>query len=68
MDIYTLPNVKQIAGGGRLHGTGRSAWCFVTAWSGGMGRVGDARGRGYGDVCVCIADSLCYEAEANTPL
>ena len=25
-------------------------------------------GRGYGDICICIADSLCYKAETNTPL
>ena len=29
---------------------------------------GDARGRRYGDICICIADSLCYTAETNTPL
>ena len=28
----------------------------------------DARRRRYGDVCICIADSLCYTAETNTPL
>ena len=26
------------------------------------------RGRRYGDICICIADSLCYKAETNTPL
>ena len=25
-------------------------------------------GRLYGDICICIADSLCYKAETNTPL
>ena len=25
-------------------------------------------GRGYGDICICIADSLCDTAETNTPL
>ena len=25
-------------------------------------------GRGYGDICIHIADSLCYTAETNTPL
>ena len=24
--------------------------------------------RGFGDICICIADSLCYIAETNTPL
>ena len=27
-----------------------------------------ARGRRYGDICICIVDSLCYKAETNTPL
>ena len=26
------------------------------------------RGRRYGDICIHIADSLCYKAESNTPL
>ena len=29
---------------------------------------GDARWRRYGDICICIADSLCYKAETNTQL
>ena len=29
---------------------------------------GDARGRRYGVTGICIADSLCYKAETNTPL
>ena len=29
---------------------------------------GDTRERRYGDICICIADSLCYKAETNTPL
>ena len=32
------------------------------------GWEGDARGRRCGDMCMCIADSLCYTAETNTPL
>ena len=40
MDIYTLPNVKQIASGKQPHSTGRSARCFVTTQRGGIGRVG----------------------------
>ena len=31
-------------------------------------REGDARGKRYGDICICITDSLCYKAETNTPL
>ena len=26
------------------------------------------RGKRYGDICICITDSLCYTAEANTTL
>ena len=29
---------------------------------------GDARGMGYGYICIRIADSLCYKAGTNTPL
>ena len=32
------------------------------------GREGDARGKRYGHICICIADSLFYKAETNTPL
>ena len=39
MDIYTLPNVKQIASGKQPHSTGRSAGCFVSTYRGGIGRV-----------------------------
>ena len=28
-------------------------------------REGNARGKRYGDICICIADSLCYKAETN---
>ena len=30
-------------------------------WEG--GREGDARGKRYGDICICIADLLCDTAE-----
>ena len=33
---------------------------------GGVG--GDARGKRYGDICICKAVSLCYKAETNTQL
>ena len=29
---------------------------------------GDARGRGYWDICTSIADSLCYTAATNTTM
>ena len=35
----------------------------------GIGRVGERhKGRRYGDICICIADSLCHTEETNTPL
>ena len=40
MDIYTLPNEKQIASGKQPHSTGRSAQCFVPTKRGGIGRGG----------------------------
>ena len=27
---------------------------------------GDARGKRYGDICICIVDSLCYKAKTKT--
>ena len=38
----------------------------LEGWDRGGGREGDARGKRYGDICICIADSLCYKAETNT--
>ena len=40
----------------------------LEGWDGEGGSEGDTRGRRYGDICICIADSLCYKAETNTPL
>ena len=54
MDIYTLPNVKEIASGKQPHSTGRSAQCFVTAWVGGMGRVGGREMQEGGDMGTCV--------------
>ena len=31
-------------------------------------REGDARGKRYGNICICITDSLCYKAETNTTI
>ena len=47
MDIYTLPNVKQLASRKQQHSTGRSARCFVTTQRGGIGR-------GYGDISIWL--------------
>ena len=71
IDIYTLPNVKQLAGGKQQHSTGRSARCFVMmTYRGGIGRMGGRlpRGRGYGDMCMHMADLLCCATETNTVL
>ena len=32
------------------------------------GWEGDERGKRYGDICICITDTLCYTAETNTTL
>ena len=50
MDIYTLPNVKQLASGKQLHSTGRSALCFVTTERGGIGRAGGRERQEGGDM------------------
>ena len=40
----------------------------LEGWDREGGREGGARGKRYGDICICITDSLCYKAETNTPL
>ena len=50
---------------------GRSARVLcdhLEGWNREGEREGDARGKRYGNICVCITDSLCYTAETNTPL
>ena len=37
----------------------------LEGWDGEGGREGDARGKRNGDICMRIADSLCYTAETN---
>ena len=38
----------------------------LEGWAREGGREGDARGKRYGDICICIAaDSLCYTAETQ---
>ena len=38
----------------------------LEGWDGGW--EGGSRGRGYGDICIRIADSFCSTAETNTTL
>ena len=38
----------------------------VEGWDKEGGREGDARGKRYGDICICITDSLRYKAETDT--
>ena len=40
----------------------------LEGWDSEGGREGGARGKRFGDICICIADSLCYKAETNTAL
>ena len=40
----------------------------LEGWDREGGKEGDAGGKRCGNVCVCMADSLCYEAKTNTPL
>ena len=66
MYIYALPNVKLIASRKQPHS---SVLCdHLEWWDREGGREGDARGMKYGDICICIADSISYKAETNIPL
>ena len=40
----------------------------LEGWAREGGKEGDARGKRYGNICICITDSLCYKAETNIPL
>ena len=40
----------------------------LEGWDREGGREGDVRGKRYGDICICITDSLCYKADTDTPL
>ena len=41
---------------------------YLEQWDREGAGEGDARGKRYGDICICITDSFCYKAETNTPL
>ena len=38
----------------------------LEGWVRESGREGDARGKKYGDICICITDSLCYKSETDS--
>ena len=38
----------------------------LEGWDREDGREGDAREKRYGNICICITDSLYYKAETNT--
>ena len=38
----------------------------LEGWDREGGREEDARGKRYGNICICITDSLCCKAETNT--
>ena len=40
----------------------------LEGWDREGGREADASRKRYGDICICITDSLFYKAETNTPL
>ena len=40
----------------------------LEGWDREGGREGVARVTRYGYICVCMTNSLCYKAEASTPL
>ena len=40
----------------------------LEGWDREGGMEGDARGQRYGNICICITDSLCYKSDTNTPL
>ena len=33
-----------------------------------IAKINKTKRKRYGDICICITDSLCYKAETNTPL
>ena len=54
MDIYTLPNVKQIASGKQPHSTGRSARGFVVDHLEGWDREGGRETQEGGDMGIYV--------------
>ena len=69
---FTLKKIKTDKDAcSQVHERLKSPRCFcdhLEGWDGEGGREGDARGKRYGNICICITDSLCYKVETNTPL
>ena len=40
----------------------------LEGWDKEGAREEDSRGKRYGDICICITDSIGYKSETNTPL
>ena len=60
IDIYPrlIPCIKCITNDNLMYSTGNSLWCCVVT----NGKEIQKRG----DVCICMADSLCCTAEINS--
>ena len=56
-ETYTLPYIKQIAGGKLLYNTGSSVWCTVTTQRGRMGWRSGREVQEGEDTCIPMADS-----------
>ena len=59
IDIHTLSIlcIKQITNENILHGTGNSTWFSVLTSTGTKSKKGD--------ICMCMADSLCFTVESD---
>ena len=64
-----IENKKSMMGSSRIaQGDQLVLFDHLEGWDMEGGREGDARGKRYGNICICITDSLCYKAETNTQL
>ena len=66
--MYTLPCVKQIAGGKLLYDTSSSAQCFCDDLEGWSGVGGGREAKDAGGMATFIADSCCCTTEINATL
>ena len=61
MNMYALLYLKWITNKDLLYSAWNSAQCYVTPWMG-----GEFGGRK--DICICMAESLCYSPDTITVL